>query len=73
MKAVLAAVSALSLGPAMLGPLDAESQRLALALCGGGALSMAMPGQSAPLPGTGLCCAKGCQSGKARKRIDRAQ
>ena len=73
MKTLLALVSALSLGPAMLGPLDAETQRLTLALCGGGALSLAIPGQTAPLPGTGPCCAKGCQSGKPRKRIDRAQ
>ena len=63
----------LALLPAMLGPLDAQERSLALALCGGGTLFVHVPGQPAPPPGSGPCCAKGCQSGNTRKRIDRAQ
>ncbi len=69
----LPVVGALALLPAMLGPLDAESGHLALALCAGGTLTIELPGQPAPPPGAGPCCAKGCQTAGKRKRIDRAQ
>lgn len=76
MKASLALFGTLALVPAMTGPLPATGNPagLVLPLCGEGA-SATVPVETPPLPGTGQtpCCAKGCQTGQKRKRIDKAQ
>jgi len=64
---------AAALLPAMAGPLDATPERLTMVLCSGGSLTIELPGRVPPPPGSGPCCAKGCQSGSSRKRFDRAQ
>jgi len=64
---------ALALLPAMTGPLAAAEQRLEVALCNGGSISIPLGGQPAPEEGSKPCCAKGCHSSSCRKRFDRAQ
>lgn len=63
--------------PAMVGPLpqDQGQPSLLLALCGGGAMQVALRGRDgAPLPvAPTLCCAKGCHTGERRKLLDRGQ
>lgn len=63
-----------ALVPAMTGPVAAVEWRreAALALCGGGAVSIPLGGMPGPAEGNAPCCAKGCRSGQSRKRSDRA-
>lgn len=66
--------AAMALVPAMLGGAAPEHESsLMLALCGGGVLTIQIPGKEPPPPGSGECPQKGCHSGCTRKRIDRAQ
>lgn len=59
--------------PAMVGTIESTHHSLSLALCNGGSLTIEIPGQNAPPPGTQPCCVnKGCRSDEKRKRIDRA-
>ena len=63
-------LAAVSLVPAMTGPVGADRGREAMiALCGGGAISIPLDGAPAPGEGTGPRCAKGCHSGQSRKRL----
>lgn len=74
MKAALALFGTLAMVPAMIGPLEAEARALAAPLCGGGMASIPVqPVDAPPGPQQGPCCAKGCQTGSSRKRLDRAQ
>ena len=77
MKPSLILFSTLALLPAMTGPLPVatDANGLVLPLCGGGVVAVTIPPDAPPVPGTGQtpCCAKGCQTGQKRKRIDRAQ
>lgn len=73
MKRAVGSFAAAALLPAMIGPVaQAQAGTLTLALCGGGAHSVPV---QPPAPGSGSspCCAKGCQNGSSRKRLDRAQ
>lgn len=70
MQRLIALFGALALVPAMVGPLQAEAHGLAVPLCGGGSVSLPVPGRDAPPgPAQGPCCAKGCQSDSRRKRL----
>ena len=74
MSGAVSLFAALTLVPAMLGGASPEGEsNLMLALCGGGVLTIQIPGKEPPPPGSGACPEKGCHSGCARKRIDRAQ
>jgi hypothetical protein len=67
----------LALLPAMVGPLpqDQGHPSLMLALCGGGAMQVALRDRDgAPLPTAPVpCCAKGCHAGHRKKLLDRGQ
>lgn len=69
--------SVLALLPAMVGPLpqDQGHPSLMLALCGGGAMQVALRDRDgAPLPTAPVpCCAKGCHAGQRKKLLDRGQ
>lgn len=74
MRPVLPLLGTLVLLPAMLGPLKVEARSLLAPLCGGGAVAIPFaPTDTPPAPMQGPCCAKGCQSGASRKRLDRSQ
>lgn len=63
-------LAAVSLVPAMTGPLAAGRAREAMiALCGGGTISIPLDGAPAPGEGNGPCCAEGCHSRQLRKRL----
>lgn len=69
----LALLGTLALIPAMIGPLEAEASGIIAPLCGGGQLVIPVRGQDTPPgPVQGPCCAKGCQSGSSRKKLDRS-
>lgn len=70
MSAAAVLLAAISLVPAMTGPLGVAPAREAMiALCGGGAISIPLDDAPAPGEGNGPCCAKGCHSGQSRKRV----
>lgn len=73
MKATLALFGLLALVPAVTGPAPARAQTLAMALCGGGTVTVPVTPAGAPGMPQGPCCAKGCHSSSSRKRIDKAQ
>lgn len=62
-------LAAVSLLPAITGPVVAERGSEAMvALCGGGTISIPLGGAPAPGEGSAPCCAKGCHSGQSRKK-----
>ena len=74
MNPALAPFVLIALVSAMSGSLVAAGQgAVSLALCGGSAVTV--PAGPPEIPGSANtpCCAKGCQSGSSRKRLDRAQ
>lgn len=74
MKQELALLGTLALLPAMIGPLEAEARSIVTPLCGGALVTIPVaPTNAPPGPVQGPCCAKGCQSGSSRKRLDRSQ
>ncbi|MCT2398607.1 hypothetical protein [Novosphingobium mangrovi (ex Huang et al. 2023)] len=74
MRRELVLLSGLTLLPAMIGPLEAEAGGFVVPLCGGGVVTVpGGPSEGPPGPPQGPCCAKGCQSGSSRKRLDRSQ
>jgi len=73
MKRVLALIGSLALIPAAVGPLPASARSFAVALCGGGSVTLPASPAGGPADPPAPCCAKGCHGGSQRKRIDRSQ
>ncbi|WP_305097164.1 hypothetical protein [Croceibacterium aestuarii] len=73
-EALTVMFATLAMVPAMVGTIEAGGHTFNLALCNGGSLTIQIPAQQAPPPGTQPCCVeKGCRSGAKRKRFDSAQ
>lgn len=67
-------LAAISLVPAMTGPLAGEQAReIAIALCNGGSISIPLGQDPTQGDENGAHCAKGCHSTRPRKSVDRAQ
>ena len=71
MKRAVALLAAITLFPAMAGPLSAAQAHVMIPLCGSGASGGGVPAVPEAPPGSGPCCAKGCHGGSTRKRAAR--